>query len=58
MTGYLIFSLKKAIDISNNKELKKKYKRSLFLTDRVIIFSLLKNEGLKVILLQEYLIFF
>ena len=55
MTGYLIFSLKKAIDISNNKELKKKYKRSLFLTDRVIIFSLLKNEGLKVILLQEYL---
>lgn len=26
MTGYLIFSLKKAIDISNNKELKKNTK--------------------------------
>ena len=55
MIGYLIFSLKKTIEISSNNELKKKYKNSYFLTDRVIIFSLLKKHGFKVILLQEFL---
>ena len=43
MIGYLIFSLKKTIEISSNNELKKKYKNSYFLTDRVIIFLYSKN---------------
>ena len=54
MIGYLIFSLKKTIEISSNNELKKKYKNSYFLTDRVIIFSLLKKHGFKVILLKNF----
>ena len=55
MKGYLIFSLKKAIGISINTKLKKEYKYTYFLTDRVIIFNLLRKEKLKVILLQDFL---
>ena len=55
MKGYIIFSLKKAIGISINTKLKKEYKYTYFLTDRVIIFNLLRKEKLKVILLQDFL---
>ena len=44
MKGYLIFSLKKAIGITINTKLKNEYKYTYFLTDRVIIFNLLRKE--------------
>ena len=55
MKGYLIFSLDKAIEISNNTVQYQFNKNLIFLTDRVIIYSLLKKNNLKVILVQKFL---
>jgi len=54
MKGYLVFSLDRAIFISQNV---KQYsiKKIIFLTDRVIIYNLLKKNNLKVFLIQKFL---
>jgi hypothetical protein len=55
MQGYLIFSLNKAIDLSLNIKKFPFKKKIIFLTDRVIIFNLLKKNNLKVILIQNFI---
>ena len=55
MRGYLIFSLNKAIEVSNKISEYQLNKNLIFLTDRVIIYSLLRKKNLKVILIQKFL---
>ena len=47
MRGYLIFSLNKAIEVSNKISEYQLNKNLIFLTDRVIIYSLLRKKKYK-----------